>query len=66
MSLWQSYKHLAPRTRLAIGAGIMTYASVALFLSNQAEKTFHLMPTEQDKEKLRSLLPKVSIVDKDE
>lgn len=43
----------------------MAYATFGLFLSDKAEETFGMVPTEQDREQLREVLPKIRTVDKD-
>jgi len=64
MSLWQSYRNLAPRTRLFIGGGIMAYAAFGLLASDQAEQLLGWTATEEDRKRLKEELPKVHIVDK--
>lgn len=58
------YKGITPKTRMLIGAGIMAYAGVGLFLSDKAEEKFGLTPTEKDKEELRNALPKITTVER--
>jgi hypothetical protein len=53
------------RTRVLIGAGIMTYAVAGQYLSDQAEKSFGFTPTDADKERLERTLPKIRVVDKE-
>ena len=64
MSLWQSYRGLSSKTRLLIGVGAMAYAAAGLFLSDKAEQTFGLVPTDQDKKALKDAVPKIHMVDK--
>ena len=64
MSLWQSYRTLAPRTRLLIGGGIMAYAAFGLLASDQAEQLLGWTATEEDRKRLKEEMPKVHIVDK--
>ncbi|KAF2489264.1 hypothetical protein BU16DRAFT_176640 [Lophium mytilinum] len=66
MSLWQKYRALAPRTRMLIGAGVVAYAGLGIFLSDVAEQKFDMVPTEKDKEELRSVIPKIRLVDRDD
>lgn len=61
----RSYRNLSPKTRLLIGGGIMAYAAFGLFLSDKAEQTFGMVPTEKDREKLRDAMPKIRTVDKE-
>ncbi len=66
MSLWQSYRSLAPRTRLIIGGGIMAYAAFGLLASDQAEKFLGWTATDEDRKRLKEELPKVHVVDRDD
>lgn len=59
----RKYKTLSPRVRVAIGAGVMTYATVALYASDAAEKMFGLEAGEDDKKRLGALLPKIQAVE---
>jgi len=59
------YSGLTTRTRLALGVGIMAYAGFGLLASDQAEKSFGLTPTEEDKQRLKEQMPKLRMVDKD-
>jgi hypothetical protein len=64
MSLWQSYRNLAPRTRLFIGGGIMAYGVFGLLASDQAEQLLGWTATEEDRKRLKEELPKVHVVDR--
>lgn len=64
MSLWQSYRALAPRTRLFIGGGIMAYAAFGLLASDQAEQLLGWTATEEDRKRLKEEMPKVHVVDR--
>ncbi len=35
-------------------------------MSNQAEKTFGMVPTDHDREKLKEVIPKIRVVEGDE
>lgn len=61
----RSYRNLTPKTRLFIGVGIMAYAGFGLLASDQAEKSFGFTPTEQDRERLRTSVPKIRVVEKE-
>lgn len=65
MSLWQSYRNLAPKTRLLVGGGIMVWGAAGLLISDKAEQAFGFVPTEQDKEKLQEAIPKLHFVEKE-
>lgn len=56
---------LEPRTRIWIGLGIIGYAGIGTVLSNGAEKQFGMVATEEDKERLRKAVPRITTVDRD-
>ncbi|KAF2138042.1 uncharacterized protein K452DRAFT_291082 [Aplosporella prunicola CBS 121167] len=66
MSLWQKYRATAPKTRLLLGVGLMAYGAFGLFASDEAEKAFNMVPTEEEKKRLDSAMPKIHIVDQDD
>ncbi|MCJ1400892.1 hypothetical protein MMC11_004103 [Xylographa trunciseda] len=77
MSLWQSviliypvkqpsYTALTPRTRLLVGLGIITWGGLGLLVTDQAEKKFNMVPTERDREKLEEVMPRITIVEREE
>jgi hypothetical protein len=43
----------------------MAYAAGALYLSDMAEEKFGLKATDEEKEKLRSILPRITTVERD-
>jgi len=65
MSLWQSYRNISQRTRLLIGGGIMAYAVFGLFVSDRAEQALGLVPTEEDKQRLKGSLPRIHTVERE-
>ena len=44
----------------------MGYAGFGILMSDQAEKIFGMVPTEQDKERLKEVIPRIVIVEEDE
>jgi len=44
----------------------MTYAGAGLLLTDKAEEVFDMVPTEEDKLRLQSSIPKIRLVDKDD
>jgi hypothetical protein len=64
LTLCRRYLALNRRTRIIIGLGVVAYAGVMLYLSDQAEETFGLKATEEEQKKLRDMLPKVYTVDR--
>ena len=53
----RSFRNLAPRTRLVVGLGIITWGGVGLWLSDTAEKKLGWEPTELDRMRLKEGLP---------
>ncbi|KAI4696956.1 uncharacterized protein J4E84_000080 [Alternaria hordeiaustralica] len=64
MAVWQWFKNIPPKTRMIIGVGVMAYAGAGLYISDKAEEKFGLTPTDQDREQLRDVIPKVSTIEK--
>jgi len=44
----------------------MGYAGFGILMSDQAERIFGLVPTEQDKEMLKEVIPRIRVVEDDE
>ncbi|KAK3109215.1 hypothetical protein LTR53_017768 [Teratosphaeriaceae sp. CCFEE 6253] len=65
MPVWQSYRALSMRTRLFIGAGIMAYAGFGMLVSDKAEEALGLVPTDEDKRRLKDAMPKIHTVDRE-
>ncbi|KAH8681425.1 hypothetical protein BX600DRAFT_505113 [Xylariales sp. PMI_506] len=65
MSLLQSFRNLSPRVRLGVGVGLLAWGAIGLQLSDHAEERFGLKPTEEDKEALTKLAPRITTVGKD-
>lgn len=53
------------RTRLFIGGGVMAYGMLGLFFSDKAEKAFGFTPTDEDKQKLKEAVPKITFVERE-
>lgn len=62
----RSYRALAPRTRILIGVGLMAYAGAGLLVSDKAEQAFGYTPSEEDRRRLREVVPRVHLVDREE
>jgi hypothetical protein len=56
---------LTPKTKALIGIGIMGYAVAGLYLSDTAEEKFGMKATDEDRAKLREVIPTIRTVDKD-
>ncbi|QDS69808.1 hypothetical protein FKW77_010473 [Venturia effusa] len=65
MTLWSWYTGLPQKTRIIAGVGVMAYAAGALYLSDRAEEKFGLKATEDDKERLRKAIPRITTVERD-
>lgn len=48
-----------------VGVGIMAWSALGLVVSNKAEERWGIVATEQDRAKLRALLPKITTVEED-
>jgi hypothetical protein len=48
---------LTPKTKALIGIGIMGYAVAGLYLSDTAEEKFGMKATDEDRAKLREVIP---------
>ncbi|KAK3190424.1 hypothetical protein K4F52_003445 [Lecanicillium sp. MT-2017a] len=62
----KAYKNLSPKARMGVGFGIIAWGTVGLYLSDRAEDKFGYTPTEQDKEELRRVTPRIVSVDKED
>ncbi|SMQ50306.1 unnamed protein product [Zymoseptoria tritici ST99CH_3D1] len=65
MSFWQSYRNLSPRTRMIAGGGVIVWGIVGILISDRAEKSFDLVPTDEDRRKLKEAIPKLHMVEKE-
>lgn len=61
----RSFRSLSPRTRLAVGVGLMVWSTVGLYVTDGAEKKLGFEATERDKEALDSLTPKIHFIDRE-
>ena len=43
----------------------MAWAGLGIYLTDQAEKKFDLVPTDRDKEKLEGVVPRIRVVERD-
>lgn len=64
MPLWQSYRAIAPRTRLMVGVGVMAYATFGLFAADKIEEVYGYTPTEEQKREVQDMVPKIHFVDR--
>ncbi|KAK5998469.1 hypothetical protein PT974_00848 [Cladobotryum mycophilum] len=59
-----AYQNLSSKTRLGVGIAVLAWGTAGLYISDRAEEKFGYTPTEQDKENLRNLAPKIITVEK--
>ncbi|KAF3923147.1 hypothetical protein ABW20_dc0108106 [Dactylellina cionopaga] len=63
-AVWRWFTSLSQTSRFALGGGLIAYGLAGSYLTDRAEETFGLTPTEQDKKKLKDLIPTVSVVER--
>lgn len=63
--LCRKFLNLSPRTRMLIGLGIVGYSGIGMLVSNGLEKQFGMVASEEDKERLRKVIPKITTLDCD-
>ena len=61
----RKFHSLQPRTRMLIGLGAIGYSALGIAVSNGAEKHFDMVATEEDKERLRRAIPKITTLVRD-
>jgi hypothetical protein len=47
-----------------VGVGLLAWGAIGLRLSDTAEERYGLKPTEEDREALRNLGPRITVVDR--
>ncbi|CAG8890955.1 unnamed protein product [Penicillium egyptiacum] len=63
MSLWSSYRGLAPKTRALFGIGVMAWAGIGLWTTPQVENALGMQPSKEEQDALdRKLAVRVSRV----
>ncbi len=60
-----AFTNLSPRTRIGVGAAVIAWGTVGLYISDAAEKKLGFEPTEEDKRALDAALPRIRTVEKD-
>ena len=50
---------------MLIGLGIIGYSGMGIVISNGAEKRFGFVASEEEKERLRRIIPKFTTIDRD-
>jgi hypothetical protein len=59
------FKSLDPKMRLGLGAGLIAWGTIGLYLSDTAEKKLGFEPSDEDKEKLKAITPRITIVERE-
>jgi hypothetical protein len=62
----RAFRNLPQRTRVAVGVGILAWGTIGLYISDSAEKKLGLEPSQQDKEALQAVVPRISVVEREE
>ncbi|KAJ5790667.1 uncharacterized protein N7518_007678 [Penicillium psychrosexuale] len=52
MSLWSSYRGLAPKTRALFGIGLMAWAGIGIWTTPQVENALGMQPTKEEQDAL--------------
>ncbi|KAK7927792.1 hypothetical protein PG985_004790 [Apiospora marii] len=65
MSVLQSFRNLSPRMRLGVGLGLLAWGAVGLQLSDRAEDKYGFKASDEEKARLRQLVPRIVTVDRD-
>ncbi|KAL2189539.1 hypothetical protein L209DRAFT_749372 [Thermothelomyces heterothallicus CBS 203.75] len=64
MSLLKAYTNLPPKTKLAVGVGLVAWGLLGLTFGDKVESKLGFTPTEADKAELEKLAPKIHVVER--
>ncbi|KAF3913488.1 hypothetical protein AA313_de0208406 [Arthrobotrys entomopaga] len=64
-AIWRWFNSLPKSSRFALGGGLIAYGLVGEYLTDRAAEAFGLTPTEQDRQELKKMIPKISVVEKE-
>ncbi|KAL2177211.1 uncharacterized protein P884DRAFT_300123 [Thermothelomyces heterothallicus CBS 202.75] len=64
MSLLKAYTNLPPKTKLAVGVGLVAWGLLGLIFGDKVESKLGFTPTEADKAELEKLAPKIHVVER--
>lgn len=62
----RAFKNLPPKTRMGVGAAIIAWGTIGLYVTDSVEKPLGFEPSEQDRQALDAVIPKISIVERDD
>ncbi|KAI5795476.1 hypothetical protein DFH27DRAFT_612734 [Peziza echinospora] len=60
------FSTLPPKTRILIGLGLIGYSAGGLLFSDAVEKVGGFTPSEEERERLRGVVPRVVVVEREE
>jgi hypothetical protein len=60
------FTSLNPQTKIMLGCGAIAWGITGMFFTSTVESGLGLTPTEEDKEKLKKILPTIRTVDRDQ
>ncbi|KAK6356671.1 hypothetical protein TWF718_001011 [Orbilia javanica] len=64
-AIWRWFTGLPKASRLALGGGLIAYGLIGdYYMTDRVGDAFGLTPTDQDKQKLKDMIPRISTVDK--
>jgi hypothetical protein len=65
MSLLQSFRNLPPRARIGVGAALLAWGTIGLYISDSTEKKLGLETSEKDMQALEAVKPRIVLVDRE-
>ncbi|KAH6716774.1 hypothetical protein DL95DRAFT_381306 [Leptodontidium sp. 2 PMI_412] len=65
MSIFNSFLSLTPRTRILVGSAFLAWGTLGLYITDRAESRFGLAASEEDREALGKVVPRVQVVERE-
>jgi hypothetical protein len=62
----RTFRNLSPKTRILVGVGFLAWGTAGLYISDRAEKKMGFEATEKDREALEGVLPRITVVERDQ
>ena len=62
----RTFRNLTPRTRIGVGLAFLAWGTAGLYISDSAEKKLGFEATEKDKSALKEVVPRITVVERDE
>lgn len=66
LTLSRSFRNLPQKTRLGVGLAFLAWGTIGLYISDNAEKKLGFEATEKDKEALGSVVPRITMVERED